>query len=44
VTLNRPVDDPGFNYWLTTMTQNNYDNYWLVTAFVISEEFALRFN
>jgi hypothetical protein len=44
VTLNRPPDDAGFNYWLTTMTQNNYDNYWLVKAFVISAEFTARFN
>jgi hypothetical protein len=44
VTLNRPPDDAGFNYWLTTMTQYNFDNYWLVTAFVISTEFSARFN
>jgi hypothetical protein len=44
VTLNRPPDSGGFTYWLNTMTQNSYDNLWLVTAFVISTEFQGRLN
>jgi hypothetical protein len=44
ITLTRPPDPSGFGYWLTTMSQNNYDNLWLVTAFVISTEFQNRLN
>jgi hypothetical protein len=44
VTLNRQVDDAGFNFWLTTMAQNNYDTSWLVHAFVAGSEFSARFN
>jgi uncharacterized repeat protein (TIGR01451 family) len=44
ITLNRPPDSGGFTYWLNTMTQNNYDTLWLVTAFVISNEFQTRLN
>jgi hypothetical protein len=44
ITLNRPPDASGFGYWLTTMVQSNYDNLWLVTAFVSSAEFQKRLN
>ena len=42
ITLNRPPDQGGFNYWLGVMTANNFDIYWLVRAFVISPEFQAR--
>ncbi len=44
ITLNRPPDSGGFTYWLNTMTQNNYDDLWIVQAFVISAEFQGRLN
>src|SRR5258708_7646984 len=31
ITLNRPPDQSGFDYWLGVMTANNFDIYWLVT-------------
>ncbi len=40
ITLNRPPDQGGFDCWLGVMTGNNYDIYWLVTAFVINPEFS----
>ena len=44
VTLNRPPDQSGFEFWLGAMTANNYDINWLVTAFVASPEFQMHFN
>ncbi|MEO7652303.1 MAG: DUF4214 domain-containing protein [Bryobacteraceae bacterium] len=41
-TLNRVPDRGGFDYWLATMPNNNYDIYWLVKAFVVSPEFQAR--
>ena len=42
MTLNRPPDQRGFDYWLRAMSEIGHDIYWLATAFLLSPEFQSR--